>query len=63
MDDFFTFAKKFVEKQEPTYVYESEMGQNLLVSPQSLTHLLGADADAVKETVQRLLGASEKINP
>ena len=63
MDDFFTFAKKYVERQEPTFVYESELGQSLLVKPQTLASLLGADADAVKETVQRLLAASEKISP
>ena len=33
MDDFFTFAKKYVERQEPTFVYESELGQSLLVKP------------------------------
>jgi len=63
MDDFFTFAKKFVEKQDTTFVYESEMGQSLLANPSSLTRLLTADADVVKETVQRLLASSEKISP
>ena len=39
------------------------MGQSLLIKPQTLTSLLGADPDAVKETVQRLLAASEKVSP
>ena len=63
MDDFFTFAKKYIEQQDQTYVYNSELAQSLLVSPESLNSLLSTNAEIVKETVQRLLAASERISP
>lgn len=63
MDDFFTFARKYVSRQDPTFAFESELGQSLFVKPQTLSSLLGADPDTVKETAQRLLAASEKIGP
>ena len=36
MDDFFTFARKYIEKQESTYVYEGELGSTLLANPKTL---------------------------
>ena len=36
MDDFFTFAKKYIAQQESHYVYEGELSSTLLVNPQTL---------------------------
>ena len=63
MDDFFTFARKYVEKQESTYVFESELNSTLLANPKMVASLLTANPEIVKNTVQRLLAASEKILP
>ena len=61
MDDFFTFARKYVEKQDSSFVYEGELNSTLLSNPKMVASLLTANPEIVKETVMRLLEASEKI--
>lgn len=64
MDDFFTFAKKFIDAQsKSSQAYKCEVNSTLLVDETTLSSLVSANSRLVRETVLRLLHASNKIEP
>lgn len=62
-DDFFTFARKFIEQQEATYIFKQEMDGTLLASPQMIKTLVCGNPAIFKVTLERLLASTEKFMP
>ena len=62
-EDFFTFAKKYIEKQNSHFVYECELNSNLIYNTQTLLKALEVNPSLVQDAVQKLLDSSEKIAP
>jgi len=62
LDDFFTFARKHIDAQpSPSFVYEQELTSMQLLDEQGRNALCSDNVNLLKNTVKRLLHASQRI--
>ena len=52
VDDFFTFARKYMLKQTSAFHFESAANSSILCTPDSVLELIRKDANVLKSTIE-----------
>ena len=63
LDDFFTFAGKYMAKRPIIYHYRATERATILATPNSILNLIQTDVGVLRSTVEELVAASKFIFP